>query len=390
MTKLYLKVLLIAASTSACSGLGDNVQRTIDRTSLLGFGGATVEKEKIDNYSKSINTLRGFYRTIQVPDEQGFLHKVGSRKSQDGSEKGIELKHLPAIREGIFAYVDSQCDAYIDAIFWANRSRGAATSANGAIAGATGAIAGASGVAGSTLAIIAAAFGLGNNLFDSYYDTFLYSLEPSGIQRLVSLSRLRYREGIETNSPLKSEGHLLTQVQDYIRLCTPAYIEFLVNSSIQDANVVNASQSEAPSLLLLNNFVLQPDGTIIGPDDQVYPPFGDPPLPEDSPFKLLDNGKIEINGDEVNLNGPWKNSAEPEPMPDVLGQTEGTAAPATSNATSRTTSTVSDAVPTTTSQPEASVSETNPTDADQKRKGTPVLKTNRRINTTPFIDIRNK
>ena len=298
--KQYIKISLLAcAIASGCA----NSQRSIDRTLLLGSAGPEIKKDSIEEYFKSLDTLRSLYSKIRILDKSGKFKNLSSKNS-------ITPGDLVQIRHGIFAYIDNQCDAYIDAIFWAARSRGGATSANGAIAGATGAIVGATGGTGTALAVIAAAFGLSSNLFDSYYDTFLYSLEPSGIQRLVSLSRLKFREGLSGQTALTSEGVLLTQVQDYIRLCTPAYIEFLVNASIQKADPFDRSNSEQPSLLLFNNFTLLPDGTVIGPDDEVYPPFGEPEIPERAMLKLLDNGMAEINGNTVNLNGAWRKPAE--------------------------------------------------------------------------------
>ncbi|MEM0942711.1 MAG: hypothetical protein AAGI70_02075, partial [Pseudomonadota bacterium] len=150
---------------------------------------------------------------------------------------GLKPAQLLLVRDGIFAYVDHRCDAYIDAIFWANRTRGAATSANSAIAGATGAIVGATGGTATALAVIAAAFGLTGNLFDAYYESVLYQLEPSGIQSLVDGARDTYRTSDNLDNNITSEGMLLSQVQDYIRLCTPAYIEFLVNEAVKKAKI---------------------------------------------------------------------------------------------------------------------------------------------------------
>ena len=67
----------------------------------------------------------------------------------------------------ILAYIYSRSDAYLDAIFWASRTRHGVARGNNAIGSAVGAILGATGATTNVMGMVAAAFGLSGNLFDA-------------------------------------------------------------------------------------------------------------------------------------------------------------------------------------------------------------------------------
>jgi len=298
----FTTLLVITLTTTACS----NIQRTTERTQLLHSSGPEVSSADVRDYFEALDTLRSFYSEIGIIRSDGELKYI---KLEKRKPIGMSATDLLAVREGIFAYIDHRCDAYIDAIFWANRGRGGFTSGNNAIAGASGAIIGATGGSATALAVLAAAFGLSGNLFDAYYDSVLFGLEPSGIQSLVDKARTVYLQQPALNVAIPSEGLLLAQVQNYIRLCTPAHIEFLVNESIQSANL--ETLDGAPDVLAnFGNFTLRTDGAVVGADGTVFPPFGEPALPAAAGFTLEDGGRVNIGGKIVNLNGTWVKPTE--------------------------------------------------------------------------------
>lgn len=154
---------------------------------------------------------------------------------------------LVKTREAIFAQVDRECDAYIDAIFWGARTRNTTTTSLGLIGAATGTILAATGVGTTAIAVTAAGFGLSTALVDSYYETFLYSLEPSGVVGLMKEARSAYRRSPDLIKPT-SEGMLLAQAQGYIRQCSPPKIEALVNEAISAGEVTATERPETKPL----------------------------------------------------------------------------------------------------------------------------------------------
>ena len=241
MNTVRVSLLVSTLALSACS----DAERLNTRTALLHSGGPQFSQGEVAGYLDAVKAMRGLYGEIGiVRSGAGTVSHI--ELDDQGRPIGVTPDDLAAIRDGLFAYVDSRCDAYVDAIFWANRTRGGFASGNNAIAGATGAIVGATGGSATALAVLAAAFGLSGSLFDAYYDSVLYGLEPSGIQRLVNLARSAYRGQAELRKPILSEGQLLEQVQSYIRVCTPANIEYLVNEAIKTASVEVVEAEPAP------------------------------------------------------------------------------------------------------------------------------------------------
>lgn len=223
-------ITMLAVSGLLTSGCVHDAAQSLERSKLLNSSGPQFTVEGIAGYQTAIDNMRRFYREVQ---------------DSSMPTSPIPAAEFGAARDKFFADVDFRCDAYIDAIFWANRTRGGATSANNAIASATEIIVASTGGSARTLAILAAAFGLSGSLFDAYYDSVLYGLNPSGIQKLVDTARGVYKASPALKGTIPTEGALLMQVQGYIRLCTPANIEYLVNEAISTAKVVE-KKPEAP------------------------------------------------------------------------------------------------------------------------------------------------
>lgn len=227
-----MKAIGLFLSCSLMAGCLDNATQTLDRSKLLNSSGPQFSVAEIDSYRIAVQNMRRFYRGIGNDGNQATLNTP------------IAKTNYVEARANLFAYIDHRCDAYIDAIFWAHRTRGAATSTNNAVSTATAGIVGATGGSVKALTILAAAFGLNGSLFDAYYDSVLYGLNPSGVQNLINEARRLYRASDTLSNEIASEGVLLLQVQGYMRLCTPATIEYLVNDSIAKAKLVDATKGE--------------------------------------------------------------------------------------------------------------------------------------------------
>lgn len=256
--KFVLAPLFAAVLLSACTDIG----QTRQRSALLNSSGPEFEISGVRSFEESIQYMRRFYGSMGIirdgknlnialkidplPGEYASddaLPPIGMAKIEDK----FSAKDLAKIRSGIFTYVDNRCDAYVDAIFWAKRTRGAASSGSQAIQTAVSTILGATGGSAEALSIIAAGFGLSGSLLDAYYDSVLYQLDPSAVQNLINQSRVVFRSSKVLDMEITSEGMLLGQIQDYIRLCTPAHIEFLVNEAVKDAKVKEESKEEKPN-----------------------------------------------------------------------------------------------------------------------------------------------
>lgn len=218
-TTLVVPLVVFAA---ACT----NAERTWDRTKYLNFAGPELPET-----AAAIRHLRRF-----SPDNIEALEKDKKPPAVETLSpiKGDEA--LLATRAAAFAHIDRDCDKYIDAIFWAARARKTTTTSIGLAGAATSTILAATGVGTTAIAVTAAAFGLSTGLVDAYYETFLYSLEPSGVVGIIDKARAAYRSSPELKTP-RNEGQLLAQVQGYIRQCSPPTIEALVNAAIKRGEV---------------------------------------------------------------------------------------------------------------------------------------------------------
>ncbi|QDL91663.1 hypothetical protein FDP22_07595 [Paroceanicella profunda] len=219
--KRSLPALLLPVILIGC-GPFDNpknaYERRANRTYLMNSSGPKLNATK---YGNSIDELR----------------KYGPQYTPGTTPPPLKADQLLPTRAAIFAQVDADCDAYIDAIFWANRSKDGLGEAIGLAGAATTTVLSVTGAAATAIAVTATAFGLGAGITDSYYNTFLYQLEPSGVVGIIEKARLAYITSVYQTNPT-SEGMLLAQVQGYIRQCTPPKIEALVNAAIKEGRVV--------------------------------------------------------------------------------------------------------------------------------------------------------
>lgn len=220
--------ILCIALLSSC-GLVRNLDRTAERTDLLRSGGPVLDSEK---HAETMGHLRRY-----LPGQEKATNPSPITKTED----------LLVTRNVVFADIDRQCDAYIDAIFWGARTGDTVSTSLGLIGTSTATILAATGAGTTAIAVTAAAFGLSTALVDSYYKTFLYQLEPSGVVGIAKDARTAFRSSPVFVDPT-DEGMLLAQVQGYIRQCSPPKLEALINDAIKSGKVVPVTEDPATPL----------------------------------------------------------------------------------------------------------------------------------------------
>ncbi|MEM1161707.1 MAG: hypothetical protein AAGJ28_12290 [Pseudomonadota bacterium] len=197
----------------------------------------------MDDFLKGLQTVRKFYQQTASLDGAGSGIFLNLPDPADGLGAKVNKDRLLHARTLMFAYVDSRCDAYLDAIYWANRTQAGIASGNNALATATETVLGVTGASTTVLTVVAAAFGLSGSLFDSYYEAVLNGLEPSSVRNIVDKAQIATRKDLKDD--VTSEAEVLQQVQDYIRQCTPANIKYLVDTTLKTANVTTSDTGDA-------------------------------------------------------------------------------------------------------------------------------------------------
>ena len=102
------------------------------------------------------------------------------------------------VAEAGFNYVDDQCRAYFDEIFFIDRERSQLKSGLAAASGTTAAILGVTNASTLTLSVVASAFGFASAATDILAGTYLYALPPATTQGLVNKLQAAYRGAAAT------------------------------------------------------------------------------------------------------------------------------------------------------------------------------------------------
>jgi hypothetical protein len=143
------------------------------------------------------------------------------------------------VTEAGFNYVDDECRAYFDAIFFLNRDKDQIKSGLAAAGATTAAILGVTGASAKSLAVVAQAFGLGIVSTDLVAGTYLYQMPPSVAQGFVKELQLAYRDGAASRRPLiNSPSAAYHAIQDYFLLCLPPTIEAMIAQHVAGAIAV--------------------------------------------------------------------------------------------------------------------------------------------------------
>jgi hypothetical protein len=161
--------------------------------------------------------------------------------ADDASDSGVFIDGTDRyyrIAEAGFNYVDDQCQAYFDQLFFIDRGRSQIKSGLAAAGATTAAILGLTNASTLSMAIVASAFGFASNATDILAGTYLYSLPPATTQGLVTKLQDAYRDQAlkmraEINTPTAAYHH----VQSYLALCLPPRIEAEVVNTVSAASV---------------------------------------------------------------------------------------------------------------------------------------------------------
>jgi len=140
------------------------------------------------------------------------------------------------VAEAGFNYVDDQCRAYFDEMFFIDRGRSQVKSGLAAASATTAAILGVTNASTLTLSIVASAFGFASSATDIVTGTYLYALPPAATQGLVNRFQAAYRDEAsriraEINTPTAAYHH----IQNYLALCLPPRIEAEVVKAVTAA-----------------------------------------------------------------------------------------------------------------------------------------------------------
>ena len=149
------------------------------------------------------------------------------------------------VTEAGFNYVDDQCSAYFDTIFFLDRERSQLKSGLAAASATTAAILGVTSASTLSLSVLASAFGFASASTDILAGTYLYSLPPATTQGLVNKLQAAYRDAAATvESEISTPTAAYHHIQSYLALCLPPTIETEV---IKTVNAAGAQVVVGPS-----------------------------------------------------------------------------------------------------------------------------------------------
>jgi len=132
-----------------------------------------------------------------------------------------------------FNDIDRRCDGYLAWLASRRRDRNAILSQITDTRTFTEALLFTTGVGAAPIAIAGLAFGLASNSFTNYYSRLLFEIEKSTVSVLVREKRLQYRETLNVRIAYQPDAvHVL---REYLLICTPFYIEDLVNQRTRDS-----------------------------------------------------------------------------------------------------------------------------------------------------------
>lgn len=156
---------------------------------------------------------------------------------------GADDARWKIVAEAGIAEVDMLCDQYISALYAFNRDQQSARQGLTAASATTAAILGLTGAAGVTVALVAAAFGLGASLFDAGVNSVLFSVSPDAVRSIAQRGRQAYLAGIVWKD-VTTRPRMMIVVQGYLTQCSPSAIEANINNAATGAPSVASSSAD--------------------------------------------------------------------------------------------------------------------------------------------------
>lgn len=149
-----------------------------------------------------------------------------------------------SVAEAGFNYVDDQCRAYFDDLFFLERGREQIKSGLSSAAQTTAAILAVTGAASPTLAIVAQAFGFAVNATDVVAGTYLYRLPPATTQGFVQKLQLAFRDAASAGrASINSPTSAYYMIQRYLNLCLPPTIEAEIAKQVVSTSAFSVGTS---------------------------------------------------------------------------------------------------------------------------------------------------
>jgi hypothetical protein len=171
------------------------------------------------------------------------------------------------IAEAGFNYVDDQCRAYFDQIFFIDRERSQLKSGLAAASGMTAAILGVTNASTLTMSVVASAFGFTSAATDILAGTYLYSLPPATTQGFVNKLQAAFREGAAANrANINSPTTAYYAIQRYLSLCLPPTIEAEITKQVNSTVAVGVPVGRGSLVSVqTGSSVTLPRGPLVGP-----------------------------------------------------------------------------------------------------------------------------
>ena len=139
----------------------------------------------------------------------------------------------PALVGAGFNDIDRRCDSYLAWLAARRRDRNAILSEIHDTRTFAEALLYTTGVSAAPITIIGLAFGLASNSFTNYYSRLLFEIEKSTVSLLFREKRLQYRETL--NVAIANQPDAVHVLREYLLICTPFYIEDLVNQRTRNS-----------------------------------------------------------------------------------------------------------------------------------------------------------
>ena len=143
----------------------------------------------------------------------------------DAGSPSTDPEYYYRAAEAGFNYVDDQCSAYFDYMFFFDRRRNELKSGLATAGATTGAILGLTNASTMSLAIVASAFGFASNATDIVAGTYVFA-HPSETKMMVEKFQKAFRDAAFANrAGINSRSSTYYMVQRYLSLCLPPTIE---------------------------------------------------------------------------------------------------------------------------------------------------------------------
>ncbi len=129
--------------------------------------------------------------------------------------------------------IGQKCEAYVDAIFQLRRDLATAKDQISLAGATTATVLGVFGAAAEAIAATAAGFGFATQGIANASENILFTVDPSGVRKLIGRQQAAYREQVRTaRAAFDNRPAAVQAVQGYLATCLPSTIEMQINESV--------------------------------------------------------------------------------------------------------------------------------------------------------------